>query len=194
MEDLAGRRLSTRFRLVKRIPAGAGLGGGSSDAATALRLLATLHQLDVQPTDLAALALRLGADVPFLLRGGAADATGIGEALRLAPLATGWFALAWPGFEIPTAAVYAAWDQVGGVGENELERAAGQVEPRLARAAAALRERDPSWRMTGSGSAFFCHTRTRGAAEGALTTIADLEFPWTAVTRPAGPWGEGPAE
>lgn len=195
MEELAGRRLPTRFRLVKRIPAGAGLGGGSSDAAAALRLLTSLHHLDAgEGRDLPSLALRLGADVPFLLRGGAADATGLGEALRPAPLATGWFALAWPGFAVATGAVYAAWDQVGGAGQNELERAAAVVEPRLARAAAALRERDPGWRMTGSGSAFFCHTRTRGAAERALNAIADLGFPWTAVTRPIGPWRDGETE
>jgi 4-diphosphocytidyl-2C-methyl-D-erythritol kinase len=82
---------------------------------------------------------------------------------------------------------------VGGGGENELERAAGHVEPRLARLAAALRERDRGWLMTGSGSAFFCHTRTREAADRVLTAIADLELPWTAVTRPAGPWA-GPAQ
>lgn len=192
MEELVRRRLPTRFRLVKRIPAGAGLGGGSSDAAAALRMLAALHDLRVEEArDLPSLALRLGADVPFLLRGGAADATGLGEALRPAPPATGWFALAWPGFEVATAAVYAEWDRVGGSGQNELERAAGRVEPRLARVAAALREREERWRMTGSGSAFFCHTRTRGAAERAVSTIADLGFPWTAVTRPIGPWGDG---
>lgn len=190
VEDLARRRLPTRFRLVKRIPVGAGLGGGSSDAAATLRLLVVLHRLDRELGGaLGSLALRLGADVPFLLRGGAADAGGVGEDLRPAPLARGWFALAWPGFEVATRAVYAAWDEVGGAGDNELERAAGRVEPRLAQVAAALRERDPGWRMTGSGSAFFCHTRTRGAAERALTAIADLGFPWTTLTRPVGAWG-----
>ncbi len=187
-----GRDLPTRFRLLKRIPAGAGLGGGSSDAAATLRLLTALHHLHLEEDrDLWALALRLGADVPFLLRGGAADATGVGEALHPAPLATGWFALAWPGFQVATGVVYSVWDEVGGAGPNELERAAGRVEPRLARAAMDLRERDAGWQMTGSGSAFFCHTRTRGAAERALSTIADLGFPWTAVTRPVGPWGGG---
>lgn len=195
MEELVGHRLPTRFRLVKRIPAGAGLGGGSSDAAATLRMLVALHHLDVtEDRDLPLLAVRLGADVPFLLHGGAADATGLGEVLRPAPPATGWFALVWPGFEVPTGAVYAAWDQVGGAGENELERAAARVEPRLARTATALRERGAGWRMTGSGSAFFCHTRTRGAAEQALSKIADLGFPWTAVTRPVGPWDDGATE
>lgn len=192
LEGLVGRRLPTRFRLVKRIPAGAGLGGGSSDAAAALRLVAALHGLQLGvDRDLAPLAAELGADVPFFLRGGAADATGRGEVLRPAPPATGWFALAWPGLVLGTGAVYAAWDEVGGEGENELERAAARVDPALARVATTLQERSRGWRMTGSGSGFFCHTRTRSEAEGALTAIADLEFPWTAVTRPVGPWGEG---
>ncbi len=189
IEDLVGRELATRFRLLKRIPAGAGLGGGSSDAATALRMLNALHRLGLRADrDLEPIAARLGADVSFFLRGGAADATGRGEVLRPAPAATGWFALAWPGFSMATEAVYAAWDEVGGEGMNELERAAGRVQPRLAALAVALRERDGRWQMTGSGSAFFCHTRTREAAERALTAIADLELPWTAVTRPSGPW------
>lgn len=191
VERLVGRRLPTRYRLVKRIPAGAGLGGGSSDAAAALRLVDALHGLALDPgRDLAPLAAALGADVPFFLHGGAAAATGRGEVLRPAPPATGWYALAWPGLVLGTSAVYAAWDEVGGEGENHLERAAGRVDRRLARAAAALRERCEGWRMTGSGSAFFCHTRTRGAAELVLARIADLGLPWTALTRPVGPWSD----
>ena len=191
VEELVGRSLPTRFRLLKRIPTGAGLGGGSSDAATALRMLSVLHRLDLRvDRDLEPLAGRLGADVSFFLRGGAADGAGRGELLRPAPPATGWLALAWPGFSVATGAVYEAWDEVGGGGENELERAAGLVEPRLARLATALREREGRWLMTGSGSAFFCHTRTREAADRVLTAIADLELPWTVVTRPVGPWDE----
>jgi 4-diphosphocytidyl-2-C-methyl-D-erythritol kinase len=178
LEQAACRPLPARFRLVKRIPVGAGLSGGSSDAAAALRALARLHGLDV---DLAPVAARVGADVPFFLVGGAATARGAGELLTPRPPARGWVALAWPGFAVSTAAVYRAWDEVGGDGDNHLTRPAERVEPRLR----AFRERLGSgWRMTGSGSAFFRLTASRSEAE---RCVAALDC-WTAVARPVGPW------
>ena len=73
--------------------------------------------------------------------------------------------------------------------QPRLAAAAAQVEPRLGALATALSERDPGWRMSGSGSAFFCHTQTRAQAELAVDRVRDLGCPWTAVTRPLGPWG-----
>jgi 4-diphosphocytidyl-2-C-methyl-D-erythritol kinase len=181
LEAAAGRPLPARFRLVKRIPVGAGLGGGSADAATALRGLRRLYSLDC---DLAPVAARLGADVPFLLDGGAALATGRGERLAPEPVADGWFALAWPGLALPTAAVYRAWDAVGGAGANQLTRAAVAVEPKLAEFAGMLGE---EWRMTGSGSAFFRHCRTCLEAE----RYTAGRRCWTAVVRPLRPWSGG---
>lgn len=182
LETAAGRPLPARFRLVKRVPAGAGMGGGSSDAAAALRALRRLYGLD---SDLGPIAAGLGADVAFFLAGGAALACGRGE--RLVPQATagGWFALAWPGFPVSTAAVYARWDLVGGEGENELARAALAVEPRLAEFAAMLGE---GWRMTGSGSAFFLACATRDEARRAVAGLRDC---WTAVARPVPRWEQG---
>src|SRR5207247_9837692 len=118
-----------------------------------------LHSL---ACDRAPIAARLGADVPFLLAGGAALATGRGE--RLAPVAAagGWFALAWPGLAVSTPAVYRAWDEVGGEGANHLARAAAAVEPGLAEFAGMLGD---GWRMTGSGAAFFRACATRAEAE-----------------------------
>jgi len=69
LEEVAGRPLPARFRLTKAIPSGSGLGGGSSDAAAALRGLKQMYELDL---DLAPVAAGLGVDVPFFLRGGAA--------------------------------------------------------------------------------------------------------------------------
>lgn len=80
-----GRPAGARLHLTKRIPAAAGLGGGSSDAAATLRLLDRLWEARLPPARLAALALGLGADVPFFLNGPTALATGIGEALAPLP-------------------------------------------------------------------------------------------------------------
>jgi 4-diphosphocytidyl-2-C-methyl-D-erythritol kinase len=179
LERAAGRPLPARLRLVKRIPAGAGLAGGSADAAAALRGLARLHGLDL---DLAPVAAELGADVPFLLSGGAAVAQGRGERLAPAATDTGWYAIAWPGFPLSTPAVFRRWDEVGGDGENALTRAAFDVEPKLAEFASMLGE---GWRMTGSGSAFF---RPVPASQDAEAAIARLDC-WTAVARPVGAWG-----
>lgn len=174
LEEAAGRRLPARFRLVKRIPSGAGLGGGSADAAAALRGLSRLFRLDC---DLSPIAAGLGADVSFCLMGGAAIATGRGERLVPAAGARGWYALAWPGFPVATPAVYAKWDEIGGEGPNELTRPALAVEPRLAEFAGML---GTGWQMTGSGSAFFKTCGSREEAEGAVDPLRC----WTALTRP----------
>ena len=148
------------FRLVKRIPAGAGLGGGSSDAAATLVGLQRLHD---RPLDAAALheaAAAVGADVPFLLAGGTALATGRGEVLQPleGPPPTP-VTVAVPPVEVSTAAVYRNWtpdrrrqadepdlqppadrrhalaDWVGG---NDLEPVARRLHPEVARLVRAL--------------------------------------------------------
>lgn len=113
--------------LDKRIPAGAGLGGGSSDAAAILRW-AGCDDVDV--------AVALGADVPFcLLGGGRARVRGIGEVLNPLPFEDRVFTLLTPPLHVSTPAVYRAWDDLGGPsvdGPNDLVPAALAVEPRLA--------------------------------------------------------------
>jgi 4-diphosphocytidyl-2-C-methyl-D-erythritol kinase len=89
----------------KRIPAGAGLGGGSSNAATVLRALADLLDLAIEPGRLHGLALALGADVPFFLTGGSARVRGIGE--QIEPIA-GWPELTLA-VVVPPVAVATAW-------------------------------------------------------------------------------------
>ena len=115
-----------RVRLEKRIPVGAGLGGGSADAAAVLRWAGC--------RDLS-LAASLGADVPFCLVGGRARVTGVGELVEPLPFENRVFTLLLPGLAVPTAEVYRAWDRLGGPvgpGRNDLEPAALVVEPRLA--------------------------------------------------------------
>jgi len=116
----------TSVRLTKRIPAGAGLGGGSADAAAVLRWAGVAE---------VAVAARLGADVPFCLIGGRALVSGIGEIVEPQPDEMADFLLVAPRLHVSTPAVYAAWDSLDEpVGEldNDLEPAALVVEPRLA--------------------------------------------------------------
>jgi len=110
----------------KRIPAGAGLGGGSADAAAVLRW-ADVTDLEV--------AVGLGADVPFCLVGGRARVTGIGEMVAPLPFEERTFTLLTPPVHCSTPAVYQAWDDLGGPtadGPNDLEPAALSVAPELA--------------------------------------------------------------
>ena len=106
--------LGATLHLEKHVPYGAGLGGGSSDAAAALRLLADLWSLDVPEADLREIALGLGSDVPFFLEGVAAHGTGRGE--RLVPLLDDdgqpyrcpfWLVVAVPDVHVSTADAFA---------------------------------------------------------------------------------------
>ncbi len=113
--------------LRKRIPPGAGLGGGSADAAAVLRWAR------VADTGIAA---SLGADVPFCLVGGRARVMGIGDVIEPLAFEERTFTLLVPPLEVSTPAVYRAWDELGGPtgdGGNDLESAALLVEPRMAR-------------------------------------------------------------
>ena len=101
------RNLGARARLVKRIPIGAGLGGGSSDAAGLLAGANRLFDLGLTTADLQALGAKLGADVPFLLRGGTARGTGRGDQVRqLCPISPLWTVIASPPFAISTTWAY----------------------------------------------------------------------------------------
>jgi len=162
---LAGR--TAHVRLTKRIPAGAGLGGGSADAAAVLRWAGI---------DDPGLAATLGADVPFCVRGGRARVTGIGEVLEPLGHVDRTFTLVTPPFGCSTPAVYRAWDDLGGPradGPNDLEAAALVVAPELA----AWRDRlaDASGQvpvLAGSGSTWFVEGAFPGAGQVVRTVAA----------------------
>lgn len=134
----------------KRIPAGAGLGGGSSDAAAVLRWAGFS---DVQR------AASIGADVAFCLVGGRARVTGIGEIVDPLPYRQQVFTVVTPPIHCSTPEVYRAWDDLGGpVGENgnDLEPAALVVAPELSQWRDALGTASGSTpRLAGSGSSWF---------------------------------------
>ena len=158
---LVGRRAGVRLH--KHVPAGAGLGGGSADAAAVLRWAGVDDPL---------VAVTLGADVAFCLRGGRARVTGIGEQLQpLEPVAR-TFTLCTPPVHCSTPVVYRRWDELGGPrGDhgNDLEPAALSAYPELeehrARFADATGQRP---RLAGSGSTWFVD----GAFEGPGHVVA----------------------
>ena len=152
-DNLVGRALAAcgrraAVRLVKRIPLGAGLGGGSADAAAILRWAGATDP---------ALAARLGADVPFCVAGGRARVGGVGEEVSPLEFERRDYLLLLPPFGVDTAAVYRAWDeQPAHDGPERAGAAAMAVEPRLARWRDALGDLvggEP--RLAGSGSTWF---------------------------------------
>jgi len=187
--EAAGVRGGVEIELTKRVPAGAGLGGGSADAAAVLRGLVRMYPAGV---DLAALARGLGADVPFLLRGGLAEARGVGEELRFLEPVEAHFVLVKPPFGVTTAAAYAGLEpgdfgpelDVSGILEalrrgapppwrNDLERPVFRAHPELAEL---KRELEASGLagvlMSGSGSTLLALVAGRAAAEARARALA----------------------
>jgi 4-diphosphocytidyl-2-C-methyl-D-erythritol kinase len=155
----------------KGIPAGAGLGGGSSDAAAVLRTLGAA--CGVAYDDVVALGAELGSDVPVCIRGGSAWMSGRGEIVEPVSLPTLRVLVVVPPFAVSTPAVYRAWDELGGPRDvrpiaappelaavlptlvNDLEPAAEHVEPRLSGFRHALEEAAGAPALlAGSGSAY----------------------------------------
>lgn len=157
-----------RCALTKRIPVGAGLGGGSSDAAATLQALNALFEKNLSPRTLAEWGAQLGSDVPFFLYGGLACVRGRGE--LIAPLPPAYdghhFVVAVPPIHCATSEVYRAWDELelrgGDVAcarmehQNDLEPAALRRYPELARYAELMRQAPtPVKGLSGSGSAWY---------------------------------------
>lgn len=161
---LSGR--TAAVRLTKNIPAGAGLGGGSADAAAVLRWAGW--------TDLEA-AARLGADVPFCLVGGRARVRGIGEVIDPLPFRAADLTLLTPPVGASTPAVYARWDALGGpVGENgnDLEPAALAEVPELAKWRHLLGDASGQVpRLAGSGSTWFVDGHHPGVGHRLVSTV-----------------------
>lgn len=136
--------------LLKRIPAGAGLGGGSADAAAILRWAGFT---DVER------AATIGADVAFCVVGGRARVRGIGELVEPMPYEFRTFTVVTPSVHCSTPVVYARWDEMGGpsgANGNDLEPAALAVAPELAQARDALGDATGMTpRLAGSGSSWF---------------------------------------
>ena len=198
LERHAGRALPVRVSIVKRIPAQAGLGGGSSDAAATLIATATLFGLRATHEDLERVGAEVGSDVPFFVCAGAQWAEGRGE--RLAPAAAPPFAalVAVPRFGCSTAEVYAAFDrlappppddgadvpgsavELGAWVRNDLWPASLAIRPRLGRIARDLAATGAvATLLCGSGSGVAAVYTDRGAAGRAQGRLAG--GPWAAL-------------
>ncbi|MDR2872431.1 MAG: 4-(cytidine 5'-diphospho)-2-C-methyl-D-erythritol kinase [Xanthomonadaceae bacterium] len=171
------------IRVDKRIPAGGGFGGGSSDAATVLVVLARLWGMAISIDRLAALGLQLGSDVPVFVRGQNAWAEGVGECLTPLTLAPAWYVLADPGAHVATGALFQAPDLtrdalpatiadfVSGVPlGNAFEPVILRREPAVEAAFAAL-SKIGSPCLTGSGSGCFVEFHEHAEAEAALRQL-----------------------
>ncbi len=177
----------------KRVPAGGGFGGGSSDAATVLVALNRLWGAGLEVDALAALGLQLGADVPVFVRGHNAWAEGVGELLTPIALPPAWFVLVHPGVHVPTPALFASPDLTrdapvakiadfasGSLLGNAFEPVLRRREPAVEAALAALSSIGRA-RLTGSGSGCFVEFATRAAAEQGLAQLPKELRAWVAA-------------
>lgn len=183
------------LRLTKVIPAGAGLGGGSSDAGATLRALDRLLPGAVEPTRLFEIAAALGSDIPFFAQShGLALGRGRGERLTpVPPLPTRWLVVGLPPVHVATGPAYGAlarsraetgsavppplfgegedalpreWDQVARAAVNDFEPVVAGAHGEVRRALEAIRREEPSFALlSGSGAAVFGAFADRGAAE-----------------------------
>jgi 4-diphosphocytidyl-2-C-methyl-D-erythritol kinase len=191
------RRTSVHINIRKRIPLGAGLGGGSTDAAATLLALNRLFKLNLSAARLESLALRLGADVPFFIRARPARAYGIGERLRpVRGLEHFWLVILYPGFPVATGSVYKKlskkltkptpgnsiptflkrFDRLGDLLVNDLESVTLESYPKIRTLKEKLlREGAAGGLMSGSGSSVFGVFGSKGLAQRAFDHLRNEE-------------------
>ena len=160
----------------KRIPAAAGLGGASSDAASALRALRLCWKPAASRRLLEEVAATVGSDVPFFLRGGTVRATGRGERLRRLPASPPcWVVLAVPAFGVSTADAYGWWDRDG---QEEVSGAAASAPSGWRRDPGRLRNdlEAPVARRRPEIRALAARLRAEGALHAALTGSGSVVF------------------
>ncbi len=179
LKQATGHQGGVEIELDKRIPMGGGLGGGSSDAATALIALNHLWRLGLGRAELQRLALQLGADVPVFVFGENAFAEGVGEELRPLALPLAWYLVLVPPVQVPTAAVFAAPELTRdtkpikmsaffkgleqGTLRNDLQPVVSNRYPEVAHHLAWLRQHAEA-RMSGSGACVYAEFSTEAAA------------------------------
>jgi 4-diphosphocytidyl-2-C-methyl-D-erythritol kinase len=185
LRQASGSKGGASIHVRKRIPAGGGLGGGSSDAATVLLALNSLWQLHWPRERLADLALQLGADVPVFVWGRSAFARGRGEILTPLDLPLRWFVIVDPGVSVSTRDIFAAPELTRNTpplriaalpadgGHNDCEPVVRERYPEVARVLERLAPH--GGRLTGTGGCVFASLESRREAEG---LARQLSAPW----------------
>ncbi|HYE29149.1 MAG TPA: 4-(cytidine 5'-diphospho)-2-C-methyl-D-erythritol kinase [Allosphingosinicella sp.] len=179
--QLLGGGRGAALTLDKRLPVAAGIGGGSADAAAALRLLSRWWALDAADSDLGDLARQLGADVPACLLSRTVRGTGRGDLLEPADTdeAGAPLLLVNPGVKLSTADVFRRWRGEPSTG-NDLEPPARALVPAIGDVLEALRARPGARlvRMTGSGATCFATFESEAARDAAAAAIAAARPAW----------------
>ena len=177
-----GATAGVTLHLEKRLPMGGGLGGGSSDAATALMALNRLWDAGLDSRQLQRIGLALGADVPIFIHGHAAFAEGVGERFTDVALPPAWYLVLVPAVAVPTPEIFrstqlrrdtpaiAAGDWRPGIGHNDLEAVACALYPEVAHHLDWLRQYGDA-RMSGSGACCFVGFGEEPAARAAMATL-----------------------
>ena len=182
LQQRTGCSLGADIALKKRLPAGGGLGGGSSDAATTLLALNRLWDLHLPLAELAELGLSLGADVPVFVRGRSAWAEGVGEEITPVTLPEQWFLVVFPGCHVDTAKIFSnreltrnhdaitirAFLEAGG--KNSCQPVVEMLYPEVKNARLWLQEFAPA-QMTGTGSCLFARFDSECAAKAILESL-----------------------
>ena len=174
--------LGARISVDKAIPIGGGLGGGSSNAATTLIALNRYWQLNLNQTELKALGLQLGADVPLFIDGKSAWGEGVGEKLQAVTLPPKWFLVATPDCAVSTAEIFnhenltrnspaiKMADFLAGGARNDCESITCDLYPEVAQALTWLTQFGQA-RMTGTGASVFADFTAETKANAALSQL-----------------------
>jgi 4-diphosphocytidyl-2-C-methyl-D-erythritol kinase len=199
LQSHTGSKYGVEIEIDKRLPMGAGVGGGSSDAATTLLALNRLWGVDLPRATLQNLALQLGADVPFFVFGQNAFAEGVGEALEAVDLPKRYFLVVTPAVHVPTAAIFSEkaltrdskvltmtdflaqhssdTDWPDSFGRNDMQAVVAEKYAEVATVLEWFSNLAPA-RMTGSGASVFAAFRSKAEAEMAQ---AKLPASWKSV-------------
>lgn len=184
LQQESGCSFGADISIDKRVPSGAGMGGGSSDAASTLLALNRLWGLDWPRSRLLALGLRLGADVPFFIGGRPAWVEGIGERLTPLPLQSERFMVVKPSVSLPTVEIFRSdllsrntsaatvavfLAQQSNFGRNDMQPVAQKLSSEVGQALEWLEQRFGNSRMTGSGSAVFAKLGVQEEGAGDMT-------------------------
>lgn len=184
LRDATGCRLGADIHLIKRLPMGGGLGGGSSNAATTLVGLNHLWRTGLDTETLAGMGRSLGADVPVFVRGHSAWAEGIGDLLTPVELPERWFVVLIPDCHVSTATIFQHKELtrdslpitiravLEGGGNNDCQPVVEALHPEVLAARRWLQQYGPS-RMTGTGACVFAAFDTQEEAESILARRPD---------------------